>query len=137
MQPAPAPAFGGAAGRGQGGGGQAGRQGGPGGAAAQSPFGAGCGGAGGAGGRGGFGGAGGGNLGPYVLAIVEAGTSRLLGHVGFSPLDDEVEVSYAIAEDSRGRGYGAEALRHACQWAAETFVLPSILALDAVPDPTR
>ncbi len=73
VQPAPVPAFGGAAGRGQGGGGQAGgalagRQGGPGGAAAQSPFGAGCGGAGGAGGRGGFGGAGGGNPGPYVLA---------------------------------------------------------------------
>ncbi len=65
MQPAPAPAFGGAAGRGQGGG-QAGRQGGPGGAPVQNPFGAGCGGAGG-GGRGGFGGAGGGNPGPYVL----------------------------------------------------------------------
>ena len=64
VQPAPAPAFGGAAGRGQGGG-QAGRQGGPGGAPAQNPFGAGCGGAGG-GGRGGFGG-GGGNPGPYVL----------------------------------------------------------------------
>jgi photosystem II stability/assembly factor-like uncharacterized protein len=72
VQPAPAPALGGGAGRGQAGGGQtgggqAGRQGGPGGGApAQSPFGAGCGGAGG-GGRGGFGGAGGGNPGPFVL----------------------------------------------------------------------
>ena len=67
VQPAPAPAIGGAAGRGQGGAGQAGRQGGPGGAApAQNPFGAGCGGAGG-GGRGGFGGAGGANPGPFVL----------------------------------------------------------------------
>ena len=66
VQPAPAPALGGAAGRGQGAGGQGGRQGGPGGAPAQSLFGAGCGGAGG-GGRGGFGGAGGGNPGPFVL----------------------------------------------------------------------
>jgi photosystem II stability/assembly factor-like uncharacterized protein len=68
VQPAPAPAVGAAAGRGQAGGGQAGRQGGPAGPAAQSPFGAGCGGAAGAGGRGGFGGAGGGNPGPFVLA---------------------------------------------------------------------
>jgi hypothetical protein len=65
VQPAPAPAFGGAGGRGQGGGQAGGRQGGPG--AAQSPFGAGCGTPGGAGGRGGFG-AGGGNPGPFVLA---------------------------------------------------------------------
>jgi photosystem II stability/assembly factor-like uncharacterized protein len=69
VQPAPAPAFGGAAGRGQGGG-QAGRQGGPGGGGpVQNPFGAGCTGAGGfgGGGRGAFGGAGVGNPGPYVL----------------------------------------------------------------------
>jgi RimJ/RimL family protein N-acetyltransferase len=68
-------------------------------------------------------------LGPYVLAVEHLASGELLGHVGFSPLDDEVEVSYAIAEGSRGRGYGSEALLHACQWAAEHFNLPSILAI--------
>jgi RimJ/RimL family protein N-acetyltransferase len=68
-------------------------------------------------------------LGPYVLAVEHLASGALLGHVGFSPLDNEVEVSYAIAESSRGRGYGSEALLHACQWAAEKFNLPSILAI--------
>lgn len=68
-------------------------------------------------------------LGPVVLAVEHLASGVLLGHVGFSPFDDEVEVSYAIAEASRGCGYGAEALCHGCQWAAETFDLPGFLAL--------
>lgn len=67
--------------------------------------------------------------GPYVLAVEHAASGALLGHVGFSPFDNEVETSYAIAEDSRKRGYGSEALRSACQWAAHRFDLASVLAL--------
>ena len=68
-------------------------------------------------------------VGPYVLAVEERRGGALLGHVGFSPLDGEVEVSYAIAEGARRRGYGAEALRCACRWAAESFSLRGILAI--------
>ena len=68
-------------------------------------------------------------FGPYVLAVEHLASGALLGHVGFSPLDNEVEASYAIAEGSRGRGYGSEALLYACQWAADNFNLPSILAI--------
>lgn len=68
-------------------------------------------------------------VGPYVLAVEHLASATLLGHVGFSPFDGEVEVSYAIAEASRGHGYGAEALLHACRWAAERFDLPGVLAL--------
>jgi len=76
--------------------------------------------------------------GPYVLAVEHLASGALLGHVGFSPFYDEVEVSYAIAEGSRGRGYGSEALLHACRWAAETFDLPGILALtEAGNTPSR
>jgi RimJ/RimL family protein N-acetyltransferase len=67
--------------------------------------------------------------GPYVLAVEHLASRALIGHVGFSPYDSEVEVSYAIAESSRGQGYGSEALRLSCQWAAASFELPSILAL--------
>lgn len=77
-------------------------------------------------------------LGPYVLAVDHLASGRLLGHVGFSPFDDDVETSYAIAEDARGRGYGSEALLHACRWAAETFALPRILALtESANEPSR
>lgn len=70
-------------------------------------------------------------LGPYVLAIEHGETGRLLGHVGFSPLDGEVEVSYAIAESARGRGYGAESLVHACDWIAAVFKAPRVVAVTA------
>jgi RimJ/RimL family protein N-acetyltransferase len=70
-------------------------------------------------------------LGPYVLAVEHLASEMLLGHVGFSPLDRDVEVSYAVAEDYRGRGYGAEALFHACKWAASSFGLKSLLAITA------
>jgi len=73
-------------------------------------------------------------LGPYVLAIEHGDTGRLLGHVGFSPLGSEVEVSYAIAESARGRGYGAESLVHACNWIAAAFSVSRVLAVTASPN---
>lgn len=77
-------------------------------------------------------------LAPYVLAVEHLASGALLGHVGFSPFDGDVEVSYAIAEGSRGRGYGSEALLHACRWAAGAFDLPGILAItEAENAPSR
>lgn len=77
-------------------------------------------------------------LGPYVLAVEHLASGALLGHVGFSPFDGEVEVSYAIAEQSRGRGYGSEALLYACQWAAGSFDLPNVLAItESENEPSR
>jgi [ribosomal protein S5]-alanine N-acetyltransferase len=68
-------------------------------------------------------------LGPYVLAVDHRASGVLLGHVGFSPYGADVEISYAIAESYRGRGYGAEALYHACHWAAGNFTLSLLIAL--------
>jgi RimJ/RimL family protein N-acetyltransferase len=67
--------------------------------------------------------------GPYVLAVEHKDEAKLLGHVGFSPFEGEVEVSYAIAELYRGRRYGTEALVHACNWLAEAFGVSRVLAL--------
>lgn len=67
--------------------------------------------------------------GPYVLAVEHVDSRQLLGHVGFSPLDDEVEVSYAIAESARGLGLGTEALDLACRWLGRAFNLPSVTAI--------
>lgn len=75
---------------------------------------------------------------PYVLGVDELTTGRLIGHVGFSPLDGEVEVSYAIAEDRRGRGLGTEALEAGCRWVLEAFALPRVVALTEVEnEPSR
>ena len=69
--------------------------------------------------------------GPYVLGVALRSTGELIGHVGFSPLDGEVEVSYAIAERLRGHGYAVEALAAACGWAAAAFSLPCLVAITA------
>lgn len=77
-------------------------------------------------------------LGPYVLAVDHQASGVLIGHVGFSPFEGEVEVSYAIAESHRGRGHGAEALGHACRWAASRFGLAGLLAItEAANAPSR
>ena len=68
---------------------------------------------------------------PYVLAVDDGRSDELLGHVGFSPLQGEVEVSFAIAESARKRGYAVEALLHGCGWIAGAFGLPSIVAVTA------
>ena len=69
--------------------------------------------------------------GPYVLGVALRRTGELLGHVGFSPLAGEVEVSYALAEAARGHGHATEALGEACRWAADAFTLSSIIAITA------
>ena len=70
-------------------------------------------------------------VGPYVLAIDHSDPGRLLGHVGFSPLDTDVEVSYAVAEAARNQGYGVEALVHACRWGADVHDVTRVVALTA------
>lgn len=70
-------------------------------------------------------------LAPYVLGVEHHNTAQMLGHVGFSPLAGDVEVSYAIAEGARGRGYATEALAEACAWAAGAFALPRLIAITA------
>ena len=77
-------------------------------------------------------------LGPYVLGVEQRESGQLLGHVGFSPLGDDVEVSYAIAQQARGRGHGREALAFACRWAATTFSLRRVVAITAAANlPSR
>ena len=70
-------------------------------------------------------------LAPYVLGIEHRETAQLLGHVGFSPLEGDVEISYAVAERARGRGYATEALAVACVWAAKAFALRRLVAATA------
>ena len=73
-----------------------------------------------------------------MLAVEHASTGELLGHVGFSPLDADIEVSYAIAERARGRGYGTETLWHACIWVSTAFQLPCVVAIPAASNaPSR
>lgn len=67
--------------------------------------------------------------GPYVLAIEHRVDRRLIGHVGFSPLDDDVEIGFAIAQDYQKQGLATEAIVAASRWAFEAFELDRILGI--------
>lgn len=69
--------------------------------------------------------------GPYVLAIEHRTDGALIGHVGFSPLDDEVEIGFAIAQNYQGHGFAAEAIVAASRWVFHTFELDKIVAITA------
>lgn len=67
--------------------------------------------------------------GPYVLAIEHRDSSTLIGHIGLSPLDDDVEIGFSIAESFQRQGLATEAIDAASHWAFERFALDQILAI--------
>jgi ribosomal-protein-alanine N-acetyltransferase len=71
-------------------------------------------------------------IGPYVLGTEIRSSGELVGHVGFSPLDDAVEVGFAIESAHQGKGLATEAVRAACEWAADAFSMATILGVTAV-----
>lgn len=69
--------------------------------------------------------------GPYVLAIDHRTDGTLIGHVGLSPFEDDVEIGFAVAEAYQRRGLAVEAVIASCRWAFGRFALPRILAITA------
>jgi len=69
--------------------------------------------------------------GAYVLAIDHRRDGKLIGHVGLSPFEGDVEVGFAIAEAYQRQGLAVEAVIGACRWALGRFGLPRILAITA------
>lgn len=72
--------------------------------------------------------------GPYVLAVDHLGDRALIGHVGLSPFDGDVEVGFSVAEAYQRQGFAVEAVIEACRWAFGKFGLPRILAVTAQPN---
>lgn len=68
---------------------------------------------------------------PFVLAVCVAESGELVGHLGCSPLDDEVEIGYAIAMAHQGRGLATECVSAAPPRAIAAFGLPSIVGVVA------
>jgi len=67
--------------------------------------------------------------GPYVLAIEHRIDGALIGHVGFSPLDDEVEIGFSIGRNYQRQGLATEAILAASRWALQAFELDRIIAV--------
>ena len=69
-------------------------------------------------------------LGPYVLGV-QGSAGELVGHVGFGPLGDTVEVGFAIESAHQRKGIATAAVRAACEWVAEAFSIGTILGVTA------
>ena len=70
--------------------------------------------------------------GPCVLAIEHRTDRVLIGHVGFSPLGDDVEIGFAIGHRYQRRGYAAESIVAATHWAFQRFPFERIVGITAV-----
>jgi diamine N-acetyltransferase len=71
-------------------------------------------------------------VGPYVLGVEVRAVGELVGHVGFGPLGEAVEVGFAIESAYQRKGIATEAVRAACEWAADAFSIATLLGVTAV-----
>ncbi|WP_018248769.1 GNAT family N-acetyltransferase [Orenia marismortui] len=63
---------------------------------------------------------------PYVLGVVIKEIKELIGHVGLSPIDEGVEIGYAIEERYQGKGYATEAVKAMSAWALKELEVSNI-----------
>lgn len=66
---------------------------------------------------------------PFVLGVAIRDTGELIGHVGLSPVGNNVEIGYAIAEKHQGKGYGTEVVTSMSAWCLENLEVPYILGI--------
>lgn len=59
----------------------------------------------------------------------------MIGHVGLSPLDQDVEVGFGIAVAHQRRGFASEAVSAMCTWALQSFDLPRIVGVCDAENP--
>lgn len=71
------------------------------------------------------------SLAPYVLGVCFNGARELIGHVGLSPLNGQIEVGYAIENTHQDKGFASQAVRAMSEWALARFALPRVLGIVA------
>lgn len=53
----------------------------------------------------------------------------MIGHVGFSPLEGDVEIGFSVARSYQGKGLATEAIVAGSRWIFEAFELDRIVAV--------
>lgn len=69
------------------------------------------------------------SLGPIVLGIYTTQDLSLIGHIGLSPINNQVEIGYAIENIKQGQGFASEAIQYFTQWAFCKYSIKTILAI--------
>ena len=63
---------------------------------------------------------------PYILGLELKKKKELIGHVGLSPFQGEVEIGYAVENKYQGFGYATEAVSSFSKWALKNLNLDFI-----------
>lgn len=63
---------------------------------------------------------------PLVLAVTRKSDGLLVGHASLSPIEEGVEIGYAIAQDFQRQGYAAEAAVAMTRWGLEALGLERV-----------
>lgn len=63
---------------------------------------------------------------PFVLGIELKENKELIGHIGLSPVDDLVEIGYAVEEKYQGAAYATEAVKEFSAWAQKELNIEAI-----------
>lgn len=58
---------------------------------------------------------------PFVMAVAEKVSNKVIGHVGLSSITQGLEIGYAIGEKYQGLGYGTEAVKLWSHFVKEKF----------------
>lgn len=68
---------------------------------------------------------------PVVFAIALKDSKEVIGHVGLSAFEENVEIGYAIGEKHGGKGYATEAVKAYTEWALKTLPVKKIYGIVA------
>lgn len=66
---------------------------------------------------------------PIVFGIYINNNSSIIGHIGLSPAQNQVEIGYAIEDENQGKGYATEAVKCFTKWAFNTYNLDLLLGI--------
>ncbi len=66
---------------------------------------------------------------PFVLGIELTTTGELIGHAGLSPLNERVEIGYAVEEKHQGKGFATEAVKALSVYGIKHFGLDGITGI--------
>ncbi|HLE11852.1 MAG TPA: GNAT family N-acetyltransferase [Bacteriovoracaceae bacterium] len=71
------------------------------------------------------------NIAPIVFAIISKERNEVIGHIGLSPIENSVEIGYAIAEKQCGKGYASQAVTAFSKWAIKELKIKKIMGIVA------
>lgn len=63
---------------------------------------------------------------PFVMAVVQKSSGKVIGHVGLSEISQGLEIGYAIGEKYQNRGYASETVESWSKYVKNKFSIEKL-----------